>query len=634
MTAGRRRVLALAAALGLLLVLLLGEQAAAPPAAWRIEQAAAGAVLDDERLQPQPLPHRWRDDPAAGSGPATRWYRLERRLAQAPDEPQVVYLPLLRDNAAAYLNGRFLGQGGPFADPVARLGARPLWLPAPAALWQAGDNRLYLLLKADPAWRGQMPALAVGPESALQPAWRLREALAVTLPQVLATAGGVLALTMGVLAAYRRRERAYALLALAAAAAAAAAYAGGVVEPPLSPPVWALLAAALSGATLAALGALMPRLVPAQGVAPVPAQGASPVPLRALAQAGPRPPGRPWRVPVGLVAGWLPPAMAMAAAAAAGADAAALAAGLLLLAGGLWLALRAWQAADAALLAAAAFVLPAAALDVLRLPPLQAVALTGAEPLPLQPYALGLLLGAAAWRLLLRFIETLNAVELLNIDLEALVQARTAELQTQFDRVRELERRQVVADERERLMRDMHDGVGGHLVAVLAMIEGGRSEPAQLTRAVRDALDDMRLMIDSLEPVDDDLNAVLASFHDRLAPRLQAARVQLHAEVDLLPPTPGLTPARVLHILRMLQEAVGNALRHGQARTLWIEARAQADGVHLSVRDDGCGFDPARVRPGRGLKNLRRRSEAVGARLHIDSRPGAGCRIDWVLPHA
>lgn len=207
-----------------------------------------------------------------------------------------------------------------------------------------------------------------------------------------------------------------------------------------------------------------------------------------------------------------------------------------------------------------------------------------------------------------------------------------AALQTQFERVRELDRRQVVADERERLMRDMHDGVGGHLVSVLAMIEGGRSEPAQLSQAVRDALDDMRLMIDSLEPVDDDLNAVLASFRDRLAPRLRAAQVQLHVDVALLPPVPGLTPARVLHILRMLQEAVGNALRHGRARTLWIEARAQPDGVHLSVRDDGIGFDPAQARPGRGLQNLRRRSEAVGARLQVDSRPGAGCRLAWVLP--
>jgi hypothetical protein len=401
----RRRALALAAALGLLLALLLGEQAAAPPAAWRITQAAAGTVLDDDRLQPQALPHRWRDDADAGSGPATRWYRLQRPLAQAPDEAQAVYLPSLRDNAAAYLNGRFLGQGGPFADPVARLGARPLWLPAPAALWQTGDNRLYLLLKADPAWRGQLPALAVGPESALQPAWRTREALAVTLPQLLATAAGVLALTLGVLAAYRRHERAHAWLALAAAAAAAAAYVGAVVEAPLAPPVWDLLAAAPAGLMLAALGALLPWLLPTRVAVPPAARW----PTAPMAGAG-------------LL---LAPVLLMAATAVAGPDAAGGCIRLALMGGGLWLAWRSWCAADAPLLAAAAFTVPALLLDGLRLPPLDAWALGGAEPLPLQPYALALLLGTAAWRLLTRFVETLNAVELLNVDLEAMVAERT-----------------------------------------------------------------------------------------------------------------------------------------------------------------------------------------------------------------
>ena len=115
-------------------------------------------------------------------------------------------------------------------------------------------------------------------------------------------------------------------------------------------------------------------------------------------------------------------------------------------------------------------------------------------------------------------------------------------------------------------MRDMHDGVGGHLVSLLAMIEADRRRPAELGTVVREALDDMRLMIDSFEPVDDDLNAVLAMWHDRLAPRLRGAKVTLHWDVDLLPEVPGLTPARVLHVLRILQEAVTNAIRHGQAR--------------------------------------------------------------------
>ena len=229
--------------------------------------------------------------------------------------------------------------------------------------------------------------------------------------------------------------------------------------------------------------------------------------------------------------------------------------------------------------------------------------------------------------MLARFVDTLNAAELLNVDLEALVQERTAELQAQFQRVRELERREAIATERERLMRDMHDGVGGHLVSMLAMIEADRRRPGELADVVREALDDMRLMIDSLEPVDDDLNAVLAIFRDRLAPRLRASGVTLHWDVELLPPLAALTPARVLHLLRILQEAVTNALRHGQAGTLWIGAAASGGEVHIVVRDDGSGFDPGEAFGGRGLKNMRRRAAECEVALDIASQPGAGTSV-------
>jgi signal transduction histidine kinase len=164
------------------------------------------------------------------------------------------------------------------------------------------------------------------------------------------------------------------------------------------------------------------------------------------------------------------------------------------------------------------------------------------------------------------------------------------------------------------------------------MIEADRRRPGELATVVRDALDDMRLMIDSLDPVDDDLNAVLAMFHDRLAPRLRASNVELHWNVELLPAVPGLTPARVLHVLRILQEAVTNALRHGRARTLWISASSGEEGVTIRVRDDGRGFEPGAAGGGRGLRNLQRRAAEIGAVLAIDSAPGRGATVAVTLP--
>jgi signal transduction histidine kinase len=667
----RALVLAVPAVLALVGLPLLLEQAAVPPAHLRVFEAAAGETVDDERLRATALPHLWREGCPDCS---TQWYRIDRALAELPREALAVYLPRVADNAALYLNGRLLGQGGRFADPVARLGARPLWVQAPAALWQPGENRLYLLLKAERARFGLMPAPAIGAESELLGAWRLRQALAVTLPQVAATAAAMLALMMGVLAWYRRNEPAHLALALAAALYAADTFAGLVVEPPLAGPAWDAVRLLLHLGLAGCVGALAWRLAGVHVAAE--SEAAAPSWRR------PRTPGMA-ALGLGLAIGTA--ALAAAAAAAlqrsgAGIEAVggfvqlafAAAGGALFVrmrqrlprpgaspgtpagfptgdeAGAAGAAAAAGATGSATGAAVGAALAVAALVDLLRLPPLAlpvlagpfgapAAVATAAEALPLAPWALAALLGVAAWTLLVRFVETLNAAELLNIDLEALVRERTVALEAQFARVRELERREAIAAERERLMRDMHDGVGGHLVSMLAMIEADSPRrPAELAQVVREALDDMRLMIDSLEPVDDDLNAVLAMFHDRLAPRLRAAGVALHWNVELLPQvnglTGGLTPARVLHLLRMLQEAVTNALRHGRARTLWIGAEAQpaGGGVRIEVRDDGAGFDPQAVQAtggGRGLKNLARRAREIGAELAITSEPGAGARV-------
>jgi len=585
-----RRGLVVAAALLLALLPWAGERAAQPAAAWLLAEARFGETVDDAGQSRRALPHRWAGDCAACR---TVWYRFDITLADLPRDAQAVYLAAAADNAAIYLNGRLLAQGGRFSDPVARLGTRALWAATPPSLWAAGPNRIDVLAKADPPSRGFVGTLAVGPESELVGAWRLHEFLGQTLPQWLAMAAVILALAMVLVWFQRRSEPAYALLAGVALAQALQAGLGLVAEPPLR--AWDAGLVLCAWVAAAAGFALATRLV---GATLPPAAG--PAALLAGAAAA-------------VAAAWRPDWAGVLACAPA----------LLAAATGARLLRHGWPAGEARLL------VPGVALLLL---PLADLGRWLGDPgaLPLQPYAAGVFLFAAAWVLLLRFVETLNAVELLNIDLEALVQARTAELHRQFDRVRELEHRQTVAAERERLMRDMHDGVGGHLVSLLAMIEADRRRPADLAAAVREALDDMRLMIDSLEPVDDDLNAVLAMWRDRMAPRLRGAGVMLHWEVELLPSVPGLTPARVLHVLRMLQEAVSNAMRHGRARTLWIRAAA-AGGVRIEVRDDGCGFDPVAVEGGRGLKNLRRRAAEIGAALAIDSRPGCGTTVSLEL---
>ena len=131
------------------------------------------------------------------------------------------------------------------------------------------------------------------------------------------------------------------------------------------------------------------------------------------------------------------------------------------------------------------------------------------------------------WILTDRFIRTLAEVEMLNRELEARVAEKSAALEANYSRLAEAEKAQALAEERQRLMRDMHDGVGGQLITALAALEGGKSAPADVAQIVRECIDDLRLVIDSMEPIDEDLLELLGSLRYRIEPRLNAAGLRL-----------------------------------------------------------------------------------------------------------
>ena len=222
-----------------------------------------------------------------------------------------------------------------------------------------------------------------------------------------------------------------------------------------------------------------------------------------------------------------------------------------------------------------------------------------------------------------RFIVAMHDSDQLNHHLESLVDERTRELAAAFDKVRETESQKIVLAERERLMRDMHDGIGSQLIGTLSRLDDEDREQREIAAELRDALQDLRVMIDSLDDVGDDLVVVLGLFRNRVQAQLDHAGLRLHWGVRDLPTVPGLGPERVLHLLRILQEAVTNAVKHASARNLWIETRAPLDieGVGCAaivIRDDGVGMSPDGV-GGRGLSNMRYRASQIGAVIRYES---------------
>ncbi len=184
-------------------------------------------------------------------------------------------------------------------------------------------------------------------------------------------------------------------------------------------------------------------------------------------------------------------------------------------------------------------------------------------------------------------------------------------------RIREIERARILSEERQRLMQDMHDGLGSSLVSALRAMERGELERGNAARMIRGCLDDLKLVIDSMESVDADLLLLLATLRTRLGPRLKAGGIALRWEVTDVPALPWLDGRNALHILRILQEAFTNILQHADATEIRVATWVAEGRVAVVIADNGRGFsrnDVGRA-SGKGLANQARRAESIGAAI-------------------
>jgi signal transduction histidine kinase len=201
-----------------------------------------------------------------------------------------------------------------------------------------------------------------------------------------------------------------------------------------------------------------------------------------------------------------------------------------------------------------------------------------------------------------------------------------AELREQYD----------LAQERERIAREFHDGLGHHLVSAIRGLESIRRRlKAHADTAadcalqeqidiLRVALDDTRQTIQQLRaPETTDMRVFIRQTAERVAQRLGA---QLHC--DCPDPMPTLTPLQTLMLTRVMQEALSNVMKHaGRPQNLWVACDWRDNWLEMRVADDGDGFDPATALEGMGLNNMRERIRTLGGELTIQSARGQGTTV-------
>ncbi|HTL25051.1 MAG TPA: ATP-binding protein [Burkholderiales bacterium] len=226
-----------------------------------------------------------------------------------------------------------------------------------------------------------------------------------------------------------------------------------------------------------------------------------------------------------------------------------------------------------------------------------------------------------------RFVRSLREAEQASAHLAERVREKEQELLANYERLRGLEREHAVTEERHRIMQDMHDGLGSQLLTSLAAVERGALDRQGVAQALREAMDEMRLVIDTLSPGREGLLEALGNLRYRLEPRFRSAGVELRMRYRDIPDRLDVPAESALQILRVLQESLANVLKHSNARVVDIEVALEREPARLVLRiaDDGGGFELKSAGSGRGIPGMRRRAERIGAALEIAAGNDGTC---------
>lgn len=232
-----------------------------------------------------------------------------------------------------------------------------------------------------------------------------------------------------------------------------------------------------------------------------------------------------------------------------------------------------------------------------------------------------------------RYLRADESVKQINDSLTFRLQERENELERSHQRLREIEHRQILSRERQRLMQDMHDGMGSSLLVALLSAEKGTLDASMLADVLKNCIDDLKLTIDSMEPVEADLLLLLATLRFRLTPRLEGAGIALRWNVKNVPKLHWLDPRNALHILRILQEAFSNIIKHTRATEIRVATSYDAEYVRVIVADNGQGFPIEQLasHKGKGLKNQISRANSIGAQIQWESS-AMGTTLTLVIP--
>ena len=533
------------------------------------------------------------------------WYRFKLSTDIENSEVAAVYIPTVRQNFSIYLNGQWLAQGGPFTNNRTQMWRYPQYLEFPTARLN-GDDTIYLRLQTHLVDAAYLSPIYIGDHEELHPLWQWHRWVKVDLLLLISHLLIIVGLINLALWALRRNESFYFWYEVAALVWGASGYMLLDQNPPLELELWAALRLMSLGVGVVAVLLFNLRFFEIRDrkidflmfIYCVPMA----IPMLFMSVDALQIYGHQfWARICLLIAAYTSYRLIK-----------------------LYVLQNEVRALFLLLTGMPLFVLGAHDFLLLteRLDPQNGFLINYGTPPALF---------LAMWFILQRFSHSLKKSEQLNVTLDRRVREKEAEIEQHYQQRESLRKQQLLSAERERIMRDMHDGIGGHLVGLKALAENqpGANDMRAIRNQTNRALADLRFVISSLDATSQSIPSLLGAMRSRWQQLSAANNKALHWEVSSIENAKELGPHTTLQIMRILEEAFTNCLKHSGGSEIHIQNGVNDDGQWVQIADNGCVVGP--IKAGKGINNMEYRANDIGAELSVDGQK-SGCRVVLRIP--
>lgn len=553
--------------------------------------------LDDVHWKDISLPDSWYE---RHQNRQQFWYQANIQIKDLSDDVWAIYLPSVTHNAAVYINGFWVGQGGSFDEPLSRHHNEPLLFSFSSKLLQKGNNRINIRVKTTFHEQGFLDNFYFAPRAQLYDAYRWKYFVRVEVIEWLSVAMYSMAIILFFFWLIRPKDSVYGIFSLELFFWASHNLNLIVNNIPVSTRLWEAMTITTFGWSIVTMIVFNHRYI---GIINIKVEKVMLL-FAALSCA----------------LFFFPDVDSILIIGYRFWDSFLMIFGIYAIYY-LLMAYRQDAHRDTYLMLLAGIpILTFGFHDILVINHLQ----NRQDGLIIQytMIPVGIVFG---WFLIRRFVESLNHSEHLTASLSDQVLKKQQELQVQYDKSVVLEKQQLLADERARMMRDIHDGIGGQLVVILSILQEHNGQIINNVREkIQHSLTDLRIVIDSLDPLLNDLPTLLGVMRMRLTEQLSAADINLEWAVVEVPEIMNMSPQHGLHIMRIVQEAITNSIKHAETKEMkvvtgFLDAQQK---IFVDIIDYGGGISDDSnniVKHGRGIKNMHYRAQQLGATLHINS---------------